>query len=115
MTVDDPAFKAYVTGLAAAIDALGPKVVDGAATYYQTKDPTLVSKDKHATLIPVVMAGKQDTAMKNVAPAARARADSGQSRLHARPDRRRQPQPDGHRAGRSPTSSAARSSACPSR
>ena len=36
------------------------------ATYYQTKDPTAVSKDKHATLIPVVMAGKMDDALKNV-------------------------------------------------
>ena len=68
MTVDDPAYKTYVTGLATEIDGLGPKVVEGAATYYQTKDPTLVSKDKHATLVPVVMAGDQDTAMENAAP-----------------------------------------------
>ena len=31
MTVDDPAYKAFVNGLAARIDGLGPKVVEGAA------------------------------------------------------------------------------------
>ncbi len=68
MTVDDPAYKAYVTALATDIAALGPNVVEGAATYYQTKDPTLVSKDEHSTLIPVIMAGGQDKALENAAP-----------------------------------------------
>ena len=68
LTVDDPAYKAYVDGLAGKIDGLGPDVVEGAATYYQTEDPTLVSKDRHSTLIPVVMAGDQDKALENVAP-----------------------------------------------
>jgi RND superfamily putative drug exporter len=68
LTVDDPAYKAYVTGLAGRITGLGPNVVGGAATYYQTKDPTLVSRDKHSTLIPVVMAGGQDKALENAAP-----------------------------------------------
>ena len=36
------------------------------ATFYQTKDPTLVSKDGHAMLIPVVMAGDLNTAIDNV-------------------------------------------------
>ena len=65
-TVDDAAFKAYVTDVAAKIQALGPNVVASVATFYQTNDPTAVSKDKHATLIPVVMAGKMDDALKNV-------------------------------------------------
>ena len=77
MTVDDPAYRAYVTGLATDINALGPNVVEGAATYYQTKDPTLVSKDKHSTLIPVVMAGDQDKAMENAAPLHELVVDSG--------------------------------------
>ena len=66
MTVDDPAFKAYVDGLAAKITALGPEKVKAVSTYYQTNDPTAVSRDKHATLIPVVMAGKIDDALKHV-------------------------------------------------
>ena len=66
MTVDAPSFKAYVDNLAARITALGPDVVKGVSTYYQTKDPTAVSKDQHATLIPVVMAGDIDDALANV-------------------------------------------------
>jgi RND superfamily putative drug exporter len=65
-TVDDAAFKAYVAGLAERIDALGPDVVKSVSTYYQTEDPTAVSKDRHATLIPVVMAGDIDDALENV-------------------------------------------------
>ncbi|HMK92177.1 MAG TPA: MMPL family transporter, partial [Thermoleophilia bacterium] len=66
LTVDAPAYKAFVTELAGRIQALGPGVVQNAATVYATKDPTLVSKDRHSTLIPVTMAGDQDAAMKNV-------------------------------------------------
>jgi RND superfamily putative drug exporter len=65
-TIDDAAFKAYVGDVAARIQALGPNVVADVATFYETNDPTAVSKDKHSTLIPVVMAGKMDDALKNV-------------------------------------------------
>ena len=65
-TVDEPAFRAYVDGLATKIGGLGPAVVKGVTTYYQTKDPTAVSKDRHATLIPVVMAGGIDDALAHV-------------------------------------------------
>jgi putative drug exporter of the RND superfamily len=65
-TVDDPAFQTYVDGLAARISGLGPSVVKNVSTYYGTKDPTAVSRDKHATLIAVVMAGTIDDALKNV-------------------------------------------------
>ena len=41
-------------------------MVKGVSTYYETQDPTAVSKDRHATLIPVVMAGDIDDALKNV-------------------------------------------------
>ena len=64
-TVDDPAFKAYVDDLTRRITGLGPSVVKGVTTYYQTKDATVVSRDEHATLIPVVMAGTIDDAVKN--------------------------------------------------
>ncbi len=65
-TVDDPVFKGYVIGLATKIEALGPGVVADASSFYLTKDPTLVSKDKRSTLIPVTMAGGIDDALKNV-------------------------------------------------
>jgi RND superfamily putative drug exporter len=64
-TVDDSAFKAYVDELARRIAALGPSVVRSVSTYYQTDDPTVVSRDEHATLIPVVMAGTIDDAVEN--------------------------------------------------
>jgi len=66
LSVDAPAYKAFVTGLAGRIQALGPGVVQDTATMYATNDPTLVSQDRHSTLIPVTMAGDQDAAMKNV-------------------------------------------------
>jgi putative drug exporter of the RND superfamily len=68
LTVDDPAYKAYVTDLTGKIQALGPEIVEGAASYYQTNDPTAVSKDRQSTLIAVVMAGDQDKAMENTKP-----------------------------------------------
>ena len=66
-TVDDPAFKAYIDDLARRITGLGPSVVTGVSTYYETKDPTAISRDGHAMLIPVVMAGTLDDAVKNTA------------------------------------------------
>ncbi len=65
-TVEEPAYKAYVNSLVAKISALGAGVVQDVSTYYQTDDPTLVSKDGHAMLIAVVMAGGVDQAVKNV-------------------------------------------------
>jgi putative drug exporter of the RND superfamily len=66
LTVDAPAFKARVLGVAHSIDALGSTIVRGTSTYYTTHDPGLLSRDKHATLIPVVMAGGVDDALKHV-------------------------------------------------
>ena len=66
-TVNSPAVKGYVDRLADRIDGLGSSVVSSATTFYQTGDPALVSKDRHATLITVTMAGSQDRATKNVA------------------------------------------------
>ena len=45
---------------------LGPRIVQNISTIYSSHDPTLRSRDGHSTLIPVVMAGDQDHAMKNV-------------------------------------------------
>ncbi len=65
-TAEDTAYTASVTELAAEIAGLGHGVVESVATFYQTEDPTLVSKDGHAMLIPVVMAGDLNTAIDNV-------------------------------------------------
>ncbi|MGZ4199878.1 MAG: MMPL family transporter, partial [Thermoleophilia bacterium] len=45
---------------------LGTSVVAGGTTFYQTGDKSLVSKDGHATLIPITMAGSLNTAQDNV-------------------------------------------------
>jgi RND superfamily putative drug exporter len=66
LAVDDPAFEARVEQVVGEIQALGPEVVEAASTYYMTQDPGLVSKDRHATLIPVVMAGDMDEALEHV-------------------------------------------------
>ena len=66
LKVSDAAFQAYVQALAGRISGLGSGIVQNVSTIYATHDPTLQSKDGHATLIPVVMAGDADHAMKNV-------------------------------------------------
>ena len=66
LTVDDPAYERYATSLAATIGGLGPDVVQTVTTTYASDDPTLVSKDRHSTLIPVVMAGDINQALDNV-------------------------------------------------
>jgi len=50
-TVDDPAFRSFVGSVVRQGKATG--VVYRASTYYGTHDPTLVSHDRHATLITV--------------------------------------------------------------
>ncbi len=66
LTVDDPAFRVAVEDVYAKISALGPEVIASGATYYQTQDPSLVSADKHTTIIPFVMAGDHTTAEDNI-------------------------------------------------
>jgi len=65
-TVDDPMYEAYVKSLAVEIAGLGDSIVESVATYYQTKDATLVSRDGRAMLIQVVMSGDLNTASDNV-------------------------------------------------
>ena len=65
-TATDAAYKAYVTELAGEVAGLGDGIVESVATYYETKDPTLVSKDGHAMLVQVVLAGDLNTASDNV-------------------------------------------------
>ena len=65
-TAGDAAYEAYVSELAGEIAGLGVGVVENVATYYQTKDPTLVSRDGHSMLVQVVMAGDLNTAIDQV-------------------------------------------------
>jgi RND superfamily putative drug exporter len=50
--VDDPAFAAQVTNLYGELMAMGPDVVQDGVTYYMVQDPSMVSADRHSTLIP---------------------------------------------------------------
>lgn len=66
LTVDDPAFQAYVEELYARIVGLGDTVIAGGASYYQTGDEALVSADRHTTIMPFVMAGDRAEANANI-------------------------------------------------
>jgi putative drug exporter of the RND superfamily len=65
-SVDDPAFRARVAGLQRDIAGLGTDVVQRVGSVYQLQDPSLVSRDRHATLLPVVMAGSVEQAVDRI-------------------------------------------------
>jgi RND superfamily putative drug exporter len=64
-TVTAPQFKAYVARLKGDLDALKPGAVQEATDPYRAGG-RFVSHDKHATLIPVTMAGSLDDANANI-------------------------------------------------
>jgi len=66
MTVEDAAFQQKVVGLYQDIIALGPKIIVGGINYYQSDNQSLVSADKHTTIMTIVMAGTVDDASKNI-------------------------------------------------
>ena len=56
-TVDEPEFQAKVQSLSDRSEALG--IVADARSYYSSNDQSLVSKDGHATMVPLVMRGDE--------------------------------------------------------
>ena len=62
-TVNDPAFRSYVQTLQSRIAALGPDVVLGVRTFYETNDPSMVSQDRRTTILPTVVAGPKAEAV----------------------------------------------------
>ena len=68
MTVDEPAFQAFVQRVFAQIVSLGPEVIkEGTLTnYYLKRDPFLISEDRGTTIIPFTMAGEFDDATDNI-------------------------------------------------
>ena len=61
LTIDQPAFQKRVEQVREAITATGSGVVVlPIDTYYSNKADFLVSKDRHATIIPFTMAGTMD-------------------------------------------------------
>ncbi|MFA5801640.1 MAG: MMPL family transporter [Thermoleophilia bacterium] len=66
LTVDSPEYRKQVDQLALDITSLGSDVVEGGMNYYMTGDQSLVSKDRHITLMPIVMAGTLSDANRNI-------------------------------------------------
>jgi RND superfamily putative drug exporter len=66
LTVDDPEFKGVVGGIFNELMALGPDIVTGGYTYYMTPDPSLVSADRHSTLISYLMPYDEHEKMEQV-------------------------------------------------
>ncbi len=65
-TVDDPVYKTQVDLLALDLIGLGGEVLEGGTYYYQAHDESLVSPDRHTTILPLFMAGKLADAEKNI-------------------------------------------------
>ncbi len=65
-TVDDAQFQAQVEDIFADVSALGPGIIAGGTNFYQSNDPSLVSEDRHTTILPFVMAGDQQEAEDNI-------------------------------------------------
>jgi RND superfamily putative drug exporter len=63
-TVDDARFQSYVTSLLADIRKLDD--VDRATSFYESQDTSLVSDDRHETLLPVTLKGEESKAADHV-------------------------------------------------
>lgn len=67
LRVSDPRFAGFVTGVQSTVMALGPKVVVSAPDYLNPGAAGLVSRDGHATIVPVTIAKDFDNATANSA------------------------------------------------
>ena len=65
-TVDDPRFRQAVEDIYADISALGPGIVASGTNFYQSNDSSLVSDDRHTTILPFVMTGDHEDAEDNI-------------------------------------------------
>ena len=60
LTIDSPEYRTVVENLYKDLIGLGDKVVVGGVNYYMTFDASLVSADRHSTMIPLVMVDKAE-------------------------------------------------------
>lgn len=65
-TVDSPRFREFLESIHAQVRALPPGVVAASINYYESQLPTLVSRDRQASIIPLTMAGSVDDADRNI-------------------------------------------------
>ena len=63
LTVDDPAFRSFVDG---ALDDESIATSVAATSWYETRDDSLVSEDRHALLVPLVLGHTGDEAIEDV-------------------------------------------------
>jgi RND superfamily putative drug exporter len=75
LTVDDGRFQAEVRALQAEAQDLAGEDLISVVTFYDTKDPSLVSEDRHTTLVPVVF--KEAEVLADYLPEVRELAESG--------------------------------------
>jgi RND superfamily putative drug exporter len=68
LTVDDPGFRSFVEQLYGDLMALSPQVIEGGTNVYQSGDPALVSADRHITILPLTIAGRQQDAQDKIGP-----------------------------------------------
>ena len=66
LTVDDAAFESKVRDITAQVNGLGQETVLGAQNFYDTNDESLISEDRHTSIIPIVMAGDELDADDNI-------------------------------------------------
>ena len=66
LKVDEGAFQERVQSLYQQIVALGDEKIAGGPHYYQSGDESLVSSDRHTTIMPLFMAGSFNEATENV-------------------------------------------------
>lgn len=66
LTVDDAQFRGFVENLYGNVIAVGSEIVAGGTNYYRSRDESFVSKDRHTTILPFVMAGDEVAADKNI-------------------------------------------------
>lgn len=66
LKVDDPEYKEFVDEIYKDITKLDEDIIEEAYSFYQTGDPSMVSKDKNTTTLPIVMTGELEEAMENI-------------------------------------------------
>lgn len=77
LTVDNAEYRQTVETLFADLIALGDDVVLGGATYYMTGDESLVSPDRHSTLIPLKMPADSEEKVEEIYGVGNALNDGG--------------------------------------
>ena len=66
VTVDSPEFRAKVEAIHGDLLSLGSETLTGAFHYYQANEPSLVSTDRRATIMPLVLSGSLDEVVEDL-------------------------------------------------